>query len=141
MMIAPFDWLTRNTASLLITGYQKHLSPYKGFSCAHRVLYGGDSCSQFTKRAVLERGITAGLMIARDRFQACKAANKILKSSREESPKQRDPQSWQPTCADCSTPDCTDLGCETLNCLGAINYDADCGSIECGGCDGFSSCS
>ncbi len=31
-----------------ITGYQRYLSPYKGFRCAHRVLHQGESCSQYS---------------------------------------------------------------------------------------------
>lgn len=31
--------------------YQNFISPYKGFSCAHRVVHGGDGCSGFAKTA------------------------------------------------------------------------------------------
>jgi len=33
--------------SMLISLYQRYVSPYKGFRCAHRVLHGGDSCSEY----------------------------------------------------------------------------------------------
>jgi hypothetical protein len=36
-----FDAALRQLAVASISGYQKHISPRKGFSCAHRVLYGG----------------------------------------------------------------------------------------------------
>ncbi|WP_338027215.1 membrane protein insertion efficiency factor YidD [Trichormus azollae] len=39
-----------------IAGYQIHISPHKGFQCAHRVLYGSESCSQYIKRVIAEEG-------------------------------------------------------------------------------------
>lgn len=45
-----------NPAVIAIDGYQRYISPYKGFCCAHRVLTGEDSCSEFAKQAILARG-------------------------------------------------------------------------------------
>ena len=40
--------LTRvNLWVMIIRFYQRYISPYKGFSCAHRALRGGMSCSEF----------------------------------------------------------------------------------------------
>ena len=74
------DRLVRYTASALITVYQKQISPRKGFSCAHRVLYGSESCSQYTKRILSEHGVGRALPLIRQRFQDCKAANQVLKA-------------------------------------------------------------
>jgi putative component of membrane protein insertase Oxa1/YidC/SpoIIIJ protein YidD len=61
-----------------ITGYQRYLSPYKGFRCAHRVLYQGESCSQYVKRAVGEKGLLAARQSSRLRFIECNEANQII---------------------------------------------------------------
>ncbi len=63
-----------------ITGYQKHLSPHKGFSCAHRILYGGDSCSQYIKTAIAQRGLSGAIGLSQHRFAACKEAHHLLRS-------------------------------------------------------------
>lgn len=70
---------SRNLAVSLISGYQKFLSPHKGFSCAHRVLYGGESCSQYFKSVVSEDGIFTAISNAKNRFQECRYANENLK--------------------------------------------------------------
>ncbi len=80
---SPLDNLTRTTASLLITGYQKYLSPHKGFACAHRIWHRGESCSQYTKRTILEQGLVTALPLVRERFGACKLANNRLKQRRK----------------------------------------------------------
>jgi putative component of membrane protein insertase Oxa1/YidC/SpoIIIJ protein YidD len=65
-----------------ITGYQRYLSPYKGFRCAHRVLHRGESCSQYVKRMVREEGLGIALAKSRVRFAECKEANRILQARR-----------------------------------------------------------
>ena len=77
--------INRATSGLAVTaisGYQKFISPHKGFACAHRVLYGCDSCSQYFKRVIAEEGILTAIANARGRFQECREANEILKSGR-----------------------------------------------------------
>jgi putative component of membrane protein insertase Oxa1/YidC/SpoIIIJ protein YidD len=80
MEISLIDSVTRQVSVAAIAGYQKHISPHKGFSCAHRVLYGGESCSQYIKRVIATKGLKAAFVMSRDRFQACKQANQILRS-------------------------------------------------------------
>jgi putative component of membrane protein insertase Oxa1/YidC/SpoIIIJ protein YidD len=65
-----------------INGYQRYLSPYKGFRCAHRVLYQGESCSQYVKRAVGEEGLLAAMQSSRLRFIECNEANQIIQERR-----------------------------------------------------------
>jgi Uncharacterized conserved protein len=83
MQSTPLDRLSRQTASALINSYQKHISPKKGFSCAHRVLHGGESCSQYIKRIILKQGLLGAIPLSRQRLQACKAANQVLKARRK----------------------------------------------------------
>ncbi|HEX8463210.1 MAG TPA: membrane protein insertion efficiency factor YidD [Abditibacterium sp.] len=66
---------------LLIGGYQTHLSPRKGWKCAHRVLHGGESCSQWVKTEVARRGCLAAWPSIRARFAECKTAAQTLHSA------------------------------------------------------------
>jgi putative component of membrane protein insertase Oxa1/YidC/SpoIIIJ protein YidD len=70
-------WSVRCLAAL-ITAYQRYVSPYKGFCCAHRVAHGGLSCSAYAKRQLLRRGIGATARSMRARFAACAAAAVML---------------------------------------------------------------
>jgi putative component of membrane protein insertase Oxa1/YidC/SpoIIIJ protein YidD len=65
-----------------ISGYQRYLSPHKGFRCAHRVLHQGESCSQYVKRKVQEDGFVAALRSSRRRFAECKEANLVIQERR-----------------------------------------------------------
>jgi len=80
MQVTAIDSFSRHASSILITLYQKKISPHKGFSCAHRVLHGGESCSQYIKRTILEQGWGRAIPLIRSRFQACKAANQSLRA-------------------------------------------------------------
>ena len=73
---------TRGLAVTAISGYQKFISPHKGFSCAHRVLYGCESCSQYFKQVIAEEGLLTAIANAKGRFQGCREANEILKKRR-----------------------------------------------------------
>jgi putative component of membrane protein insertase Oxa1/YidC/SpoIIIJ protein YidD len=54
-----------------IRSYQRHLSPRKGFTCAHRGATGGDSCSTYGYRVVKRCGLRIGLRLLRRRLNAC----------------------------------------------------------------------
>ncbi|MEH1893529.1 MAG: membrane protein insertion efficiency factor YidD [Nostoc sp.] len=49
MDIISFEPLTKTIAIESITAYQKYISPSKGFCYSHRLLHGGDSCSNYVK--------------------------------------------------------------------------------------------
>lgn len=78
---APAVWL-RNLCELAISGYQRFLSPHKGYICAHRVVHRGESCSQFVKRAIKEGGVRQAWGLAQDRFCACGSAARRLTRQR-----------------------------------------------------------
>ncbi|WP_254625964.1 membrane protein insertion efficiency factor YidD [Nostoc sp. TCL240-02] len=63
-----------------ITAYQKYISPSKGFSCSHRLLHGGDSCSNYIKRMLSEHKLHEAIQSSLKRFQSCGAASKTLKA-------------------------------------------------------------
>ncbi len=160
MQISSFNSLTRQVGIAAITGYQKHISPHKGFACAHRVLHGGESCSQYFKRVIAQDGFRAALTQSRERFQACKQANYILRAQAEK-PEPQNPQSPQKnpsseklgcndyldgigcgmdcvefmtTPPDCSAVDCSGADCASPDCSVLDCSDLDCSFLECGSC-------
>lgn len=77
---SPAERLLTRAAVACITGYQRHLSPRKGFSCAYRVHTGGESCSQYVKRVLLEEGLVGAPAKTRARFAACQEAHLALRA-------------------------------------------------------------
>src|SRR4051794_6706306 len=69
-------------AAGMIAGYQRYLSPHKGFCCAHRALHGGPSCSEFARRVVRRRGVGPLAPLLRRRFARCAAAARRLRAAR-----------------------------------------------------------
>ncbi|MFN6482948.1 MULTISPECIES: membrane protein insertion efficiency factor YidD [unclassified Nostoc] len=157
MQISLFDSFTRQVTTTAITGYQKHISPHKGFACAHRILYGGESCSQYIKRVVAKEGLKAAFVNSRERFQACKQANQILRclaasryastqteNSKEFPEEEAETQQRQQASGKVAQKssfissdntncfDCADLGC---NCAEMVSMTPDCGSLDCGAAD------
>jgi putative component of membrane protein insertase Oxa1/YidC/SpoIIIJ protein YidD len=152
MQISLFDSFTRQVSAAAITGYQKHISPHKGFACAHRILYGGESCSQYIKRVVAKEGLKAAFVNSRERFQACKQANYILhkriasmeiENSEESTEEEAETQQQQASGkfgqkssfissnnTECF--DCADLGC---NCAEMVNMTPDCSVLDCSSLD------
>jgi putative component of membrane protein insertase Oxa1/YidC/SpoIIIJ protein YidD len=154
MQITLIDSLTRQVSVAAIAGYQKHISPHKGFSCAHRVLYGGESCSQYIKRIIATKGLKAAFVMSRDRFQACKKANQIFRSQIDDTEPPEDEENPDNTekrqkltplsqpgrnpsnSYDCGNNpthlcDCTSLGCDGFNAIGECSQ-SDCGMGNCG---------
>lgn len=72
----------RKLFAYLISVYQKRLSPHKGFSCAHSGLHKGDSCSEYTKKKILEKGVFASLGAIRQRLDECREAAQIIQQRR-----------------------------------------------------------
>lgn len=65
----------------LIRAYQRHLSPRKGFTCAHLVAHGGRSCSAAVRDVVARRGLARGVVPTVLRFVACYRAATMLQQS------------------------------------------------------------
>jgi uncharacterized protein len=81
--------MLRACVIFLIGLYQRYLSPYKGFRCAHAAYHGGPSCSHAIKSIVHELGVFAALPRIRLRFIECRAAYARLSS---EADKYRKPE-------------------------------------------------
>ena len=60
-MINALPWTSPGPGARLaiaaISGYQRFVSPYKGYRCAHRLHHGGESCSQYVKRELQQQGL------------------------------------------------------------------------------------
>jgi putative component of membrane protein insertase Oxa1/YidC/SpoIIIJ protein YidD len=91
-------------ACWLIRCYQRHLSPYKGFCCAYRVLRGRHSCSQFASRAIRRRGLVSGIRMTQRRFDRCRWASYVLDYDRARRKRDRRERplwcvnGWDPSC-------------------------------------------
>ena len=66
----------RHILLALIRGYQKYLSPHKGFCCAYRQHTGRGSCSALGYRAVRRFGVFGGLALIRRRTYLCGVAHR-----------------------------------------------------------------
>lgn len=80
-----FDSLARLLAVSSIDAYKTYISPKKGFSCAHRMLHGDESCSDYVRRMFSSENFMAAVQLSRSRFQNCVAANKTLKATQSTS--------------------------------------------------------
>ncbi len=72
-------WL-RTGAIALIDQYKTQISPRKGYSCPHRLLYGQDSCSDYVKQVFLEQSLSQAIHQSYRRFQDCNQARQVLQS-------------------------------------------------------------
>lgn len=66
-----------------INFYQKYISPYKGFNCAHRVATGETSCSGYGKKVIKRFGLVIGMKLLNRRFYDCSWHAKQLKKLRD----------------------------------------------------------
>ena len=87
--------LLRYTIAGAISGYQRHISPHKGYCCAHRVLYGGLSCSEYGRRTVLRYGVVRFLLLQARRFTRCAGAYAALQTRRKETEKEYTDFPWK----------------------------------------------
>lgn len=79
MQISSFEPTVKILAIDSIGAYQQYISPKKGFSCPHRVLYGNESCSDYVKSLLSHQSLTTVLKLSAQRFSDCAAASRALK--------------------------------------------------------------
>ncbi len=65
---------SRIAVRCIVETYQRFISPYKGFNCAHHAIYGEETCSNAIKSLVSEHGLVAAWPKIVARFAACRAA-------------------------------------------------------------------
>ncbi len=70
-----------HSAQYIIQFYQKHISPYKGFRCAHGAYYGGDSCSGAVSKIIRRKGLINGFEAIKNQFRRCSHAYKNMSLS------------------------------------------------------------
>jgi putative component of membrane protein insertase Oxa1/YidC/SpoIIIJ protein YidD len=61
----------RALALAAIRGYQRWISPHKGFCCALRAITGGDSCSAYGYQMIARFGLRRGLGLLSRRLELC----------------------------------------------------------------------
>lgn len=66
------------TVLQVIEGYQRYLSPIKGFKCAAGHVYGDTTCSGAIKAIVKSQGIVQGLPAIQNQLKRCQAAARQL---------------------------------------------------------------
>jgi putative component of membrane protein insertase Oxa1/YidC/SpoIIIJ protein YidD len=79
-LLSLVDKSLRSVVIALIGGYQRYLSPIKGYSCTHRIVYGGVSCSEYVKNTLTDKSLFESTLLARQRFRACGIAYTSYKS-------------------------------------------------------------
>lgn len=84
MLASTIESFTTQAAIASLNTYQKYLSPRKGFSCPHRLLYSGESCSDYVKRLLTEQKLRTAIQMAPRRFKACKLAAQTLQTQKAE---------------------------------------------------------
>ena len=115
-----------NLIATVIGGYQRFISPYKGFCCAYRARSRKrDSCSQFAKRVAVRRGVLALPGLLRERFKRCAAAAKVLDYRRVEPEERRrrskdNINSW----GDCAGDACAHGACDAIGEAACCGIDA-----------------
>jgi uncharacterized protein len=106
-----------------IGGYQRHLSPRKGYACAYRIAHGGTGCSGFAKDAIARDGLFRAIPAIRQRFADCRDAADEL----QEEKRKRRKDKWYDQCTpgcDCS-PGC-DVPARGCNKKADVIPDCDC---------------
>ncbi len=123
----PFSGPAERIALALIGFYQRRISPYKGFRCAHAVLHGGPGCSGFAKSAIREHGLWRAVSLVRQRFRDCRVAMETLMAAQADKPEEPIPVKGTPRPKKkkksewCSRNDCAMAGCEApATCCGSI---------------------
>ena len=70
--------LVARGALMCIGGYQRYLSPYKGYRCAYHAATGRASCSRHAQRVIDRAGVWYGLRLLHRRFERCALAAAAL---------------------------------------------------------------
>ncbi|NJN76851.1 MAG: membrane protein insertion efficiency factor YidD [Synechococcaceae cyanobacterium RL_1_2] len=78
------DRILTHSTLWLVKFYQRQISPHKGFSCAHRRLYGGLSCSEYFRRSLQTQGLSDALPLFKHRLLDCKRANYLISAYRQQ---------------------------------------------------------
>jgi putative component of membrane protein insertase Oxa1/YidC/SpoIIIJ protein YidD len=131
--------------------YQRHLSPRKGFICAHRKLHGGASCSGYLRELVTTEGFTQAIQPFQQRLVDCRVANDRLRmmaaAATEGEPFDAPTETKEPDTPSGDNADFSSAcecggyalqGCDAID-VGACELPhfgaCDAGAVDLGGCD------
>jgi putative component of membrane protein insertase Oxa1/YidC/SpoIIIJ protein YidD len=123
----------------LIGLYQRYLSPYKGYRCAHAVCHQGLSCSAAVKDIVATHGVLRGLPLVRQRFAECSNAALALRLQSQEEGVGEPEDRKKKRRRRCEVDECDDGPCNNgdgLCCAAAEAPGGDCQPGECNSGDG-----
>ena len=81
MQASQLDFVGRQIALGTIGAYKQYLSPHKGYSCAHRMLHEGESCSDYVQQMFSTQSFMSALQSSRQRFRDCAAAAQSLRNT------------------------------------------------------------
>lgn len=104
--------LARRLALALIRAYQRWISPYKGFACAHRVRLGGPSCSKVGARLLRRHGLRKGLPLLRLRLRHCGEVHRKAWTPYRPLAAQRGDCDFDCGGCDLDVGDCADCSCD-----------------------------
>lgn len=108
--IFTFDTCGQTLALWAIRAYQRYVSPWKGFSCAYRVLTGGDSCSAYGYKVIARHGLRPGLALLQRRLDNCRARHRQYQAQQVKSRSAR--QRAQAGYCDLPGTDCAGCACD-----------------------------
>jgi putative component of membrane protein insertase Oxa1/YidC/SpoIIIJ protein YidD len=131
-----WPWTPARAVAAAIGLYQRFVSPYKGFRCAHRALNGRCSCSEYAKRVVNRRGVLTLIPLLRRRFTECGVAAQVLDYEARQTRRRVHENQRRSSGSGCSPSfDGTDLAncCAEAACEGLVN-----GGMACA-CDALGS--
>lgn len=76
----------------MISSYQKHLSPKKGFCCAYGYVHGSGTCSHIVKAYISQYGVsTRSLNLCFHQFKLCSQAYKsVTEDESDKNKKEKD---------------------------------------------------
>lgn len=106
----------KRLALAAIRGYQRFLSPLKGFSCAFRVATGADSCSSYGYRVIARFGVRRGVGLLERRLALCGHVHRRM-PPRAVLTRLRRQQGFCDACDACDGPcDCIGAVLDVLSC-------------------------
>jgi len=71
----------RGVALAAIRGYQRWISPYKGYRCTLCAVTGGESCSNYGFRVIERFGLRRGLGLLDRRFELCGHVHRTVRAA------------------------------------------------------------
>ena len=81
----------KHIALWIIAIYQKYISPKKGYSCAHRILNNGQSCSSYCSENLKKHGFVSTVVVMPSRFRQCYKAGIELSEHKKTPRRDRKP--------------------------------------------------